>query len=130
MKYEILKDITENRPQFIPGTPEELDAVSAAPDNHIILFENELLRVIKVIVRPGEMENLHTHKYPCIFQINNLVKTEYHDQNGNIIPRTGTGYSGMMIYVEPEGIHQVKNIDKECMEGIRFEIKDININTL
>ena len=49
MKYEVLKDITENRPQFIPGTPEELDAVSAAPDNHIILFEKLPRRIRKLI---------------------------------------------------------------------------------
>ncbi len=51
-----------NRPPYIPGTPDELDAMLAAPENHTVIFENDQVRVLKVLVRPGEVEKPHTHK--------------------------------------------------------------------
>jgi hypothetical protein len=116
-------DMLKGRPRYISGTSGELDAVAAAPKNHMVLFENDHVRVVRVIVRLGELENKHTHKWPCIFLINSLAETQYHDEKGEIVPRSGSGQDGMMMWVEPEGIHQVKNIDTRPMDGIRFEMK-------
>ena len=34
-------DHIPRRPPYIPGTPEELDSVIAAPENHTVVFEND-----------------------------------------------------------------------------------------
>ena len=44
--------------------PPELDAVTAAPKNHKVLFENDRLRVLEVILEPNEEEPIHHHRWP------------------------------------------------------------------
>ena len=46
--------------------PDSLDAVVAAPASHNIMLENEQVRVLEVIVRPGEKEPMHHHKWQSI----------------------------------------------------------------
>jgi hypothetical protein len=46
-------------------TPEN-DALAAAPQNHKLLFENDDVRVLEVIVPPGVREPLHAHRYPSV----------------------------------------------------------------
>lgn len=48
---------------------EDLDALTAAPQNHRLLFENETVRVLDTFVRPGQTVPLHTpmaeHELPA-----------------------------------------------------------------
>ena len=46
--------------------PDELDAAIAAPRNHVLLFENDSVRVLDITVAPGETVPLHTHRWPGI----------------------------------------------------------------
>ena len=46
--------------------PDHLDAVMAAPRNHVLLLENEAVRVLDITVAPGETVPLHTHRWPGI----------------------------------------------------------------
>ena len=50
---------------------QELDAVTAAPKNHKVLFENDRLRVLEVILEPSEEENrfIITGGPRCLFLI-------------------------------------------------------------
>lgn len=43
-----------------------LDAVKAAPDNHQVIFENDKIRILEVIVKPYELEQMHTHRWPSV----------------------------------------------------------------
>jgi hypothetical protein len=45
--------------------PDELDALQAAPGYHVLLFENESVRVLDTRVRQGQMVPLHTHRWPA-----------------------------------------------------------------
>ena len=49
--------------------PPQLDAVIAATTNHRVLMEDEAVRVLEVIVDPGERENLHHHRWPSIMRL-------------------------------------------------------------
>ena len=44
-----------------------LDAVVAAPANHKVMFENDRLRVLEVILHPDEEEPVHHHRWPSVF---------------------------------------------------------------
>src|ERR1700722_17058153 len=46
--------------------PDSLDAVKAAPKNHRIIYEDDRVRLLEVILWPNEFENLHTHKLPSV----------------------------------------------------------------
>lgn len=41
----------------------ELDAVSVAPENHVVLYEDDFIRVLSVRLPPGETEKPHHHRF-------------------------------------------------------------------
>ena len=78
-----------------------LDAVVAAPANHKVLYENERLRVLEVILGPDEEEPVHHHRWPSVF-VFDQVQPPLHDftPDGVMLPpnrdviravETGTG---------------------------------------
>lgn len=44
-----------------------LDAVIAAPNNHKVLYEDDHVRILEVIVQPDETENMHHHPLTSVF---------------------------------------------------------------
>jgi hypothetical protein len=46
--------------------PDSLDAITAAPENHKVVFENDKIKVLEVTGAPYIFEPLHTHKWPSI----------------------------------------------------------------
>jgi len=43
-----------------------LDAVHTDPDHHDVLMENEHVRVLDALLRPGEQTEIHTHVWPSV----------------------------------------------------------------
>ena len=41
-----------------------LDVVHRDPDHHDVLLENEHVRVLDAVLRPGEQTEIHTHVWP------------------------------------------------------------------
>jgi mannose-6-phosphate isomerase-like protein (cupin superfamily) len=48
---------------------DELDGVTAAPDHHRVLFENEVVRVIETTIRAGDRTPVHTHLAPTAMYV-------------------------------------------------------------
>ena len=57
-----------------------LDGVLAAPENHTVLYEDDLIRVISVRVAPGATGKPHHHRFPSVFVIDRMAKLR--DFNG------------------------------------------------
>ncbi len=112
------------RPEYIPGTPEELDAVTAAPDNHEIIFENDRVRVLRVTIQPGELEKQHTHKWESVFTITSFPEIIYYDDKGEARVVNPGRREGVPFWVEREGLHAVENRGDRLFEGTRIELKD------
>jgi len=49
--------------------PEELDAMIAAPDHHEVLLENDRVRVLVSLLKPGDATSVHTHRWPAVLHI-------------------------------------------------------------
>ena len=49
------------------GFPDGFDAVQAVPNSHRVLFENEFVRGLEVVLPPGTTEPMHHHRWPSIF---------------------------------------------------------------
>ena len=116
-------DHIPQRPPFIPGTPEELDAVAAAPEDHTVVFENEYVRVLRDNIPPGVVEKKHTHARPSIFVINASLDMDYYNEEGETVARSGKLKDGEPFWVEPEGLHWLENHDTFAFDAIRVEIK-------
>lgn len=106
--------------------PDELDAITAAPGSHRIVFENDEVRVLSVTVGPGVHEPEHTHRWPSVmvtyerarfnyFEGDELTFTSPDPLPDEQLPRAN--------WIEPEGPHSVQNIDTVWLRAIRFELK-------
>lgn len=102
---------------------DQYDAVIAAPDSHKILFENEKVRVVEVVVKPGQKEPMHHHKWPGVMVIDRPTNLKYYDEN-NVLDIVNAKNTTKVEWMDPEPIHAVENTDSnEEYHAIRVEIK-------
>ena len=111
-----------------------LDAVTAAPANHKVLFENDRLRVLEVILHPNEEEPVHHHRWPSVFVFDQL-EPPVHDitPEGEVLPpptatswsrsRNGTGQGCLVVHVAPQPPGRVLNASDQTVHGVRIEMK-------
>lgn len=118
--------------------PDSLDAVKAAPHSHRVLFENDKVRILEVLVAPYGFEPMHTHRFPSImfgssfdtsrFEIvyyryafdsarnTYFVKDSIRHHSGGPGEKAGN-------YMSPEGPHRIKNLSGVWVHAFRVEFK-------
>ncbi len=97
------------------------DAVNAAPNSHKILLENEKVRVIEVVIKAGEKEPMHHHKWPSIMIVDKATNLRYYDKENKTIDIYNN--EARVEWMDPELLHAVENISKKEYHAIRIEIK-------
>lgn len=106
---------------------DEKDAMMASPKNHRILFENDDVRILDVIINPEEKEELHTHRWKSIFIVDALADMRYYGASGEVeFERAAPPLleHTLVTWKEPEGLHAVENISPtQTLHGIRIELK-------
>lgn len=106
--------------------PDELDAVSAAPDSHRILLENAHVRVLEIVIPPGHREPMHTHRWPSVMLIDVSAAIRYYQADGQTSDYTRRAANAQLPHIgwlEAEGLHAVENRDSLAYHAIRIEIK-------
>lgn len=113
--------------------PDSLDAVEAAPDSHDVLMENDSVRVVEVVVPPGEKEPVHTHRWPSVMLVDRGAEIRYYDGDGNVAFESserngdeddpGEHSPPRTEWMEPEGPHAVENVDTVPYHALRVELK-------
>ncbi|MGK9165722.1 hypothetical protein KXR53_05465 [Inquilinus limosus] len=103
-----------------------LDAVLAAPENHAVLYEDDLIRVIAVSIAPGAIEKPHHHRWPSVFVVDRMVKLR--DFNGVSIeeiplPVPKDAVFPITLRFPPQPLHYVENVDTEPFHATRIEFK-------
>lgn len=119
--------------------PDSLDAVSAAPSSHKIVYEDAQMRILEVLLPPHSTEPIHTHEHKSLMWFAQASPMTYYvydrAQNGDFeirdsiqIPQlppealNNAGKAG--DFMEPEGPHAVKNTGDEPGVAYRIEFKD------
>lgn len=107
--------------------PDKLDALIASPQHHQLLFENELVRVIDANIAPGEMTNVHTHRYSASLYFLSWSDFIRYDEKGNVLVDSRTlsknPIEGSAIWSGPLAAHSLKNIGDKNLHVISVEIK-------
>lgn len=111
---------------------DNLDALKAAPDNHKVVYEDDNVRVLAVILDGKKSEPIHTHKWKSIMwiskpivpcQINNYKK----DGNGNLIKSDSLIIKEMPVdigqLINPEGPTSITNLGTDNGIAYRVEFK-------
>jgi hypothetical protein len=107
--------------------PAELDALTAAPAHHRVLFENDRVRVVETRIPPGDTVPLHTHRWPGMLQILVWSDIVRRDEHGNVLldtrqssPLQAPGFA----WLEPLPPHTVENVGPYEIHNITVELKD------
>ena len=120
---------------------DSLDAVKAAPNNHQVIFENDKIRILDVILKPYEYENMHTHPLPSVMLGNNGDTSQFdiiyyrysydsvhhrYFANDSIHQHNGgakASETNEADYLKPEGPHRIKNLSNVKIDVYRVEFK-------
>jgi hypothetical protein len=70
--------------------PIAYNALTAAPANHLLRYDDDHVQLLEVVIRPGERENMHGHPYPSVFADDGAGFTPVIEgQNQNLDPESG-----------------------------------------
>jgi hypothetical protein len=109
--------------------PDELDALTAAPQHHKLLFENEFVRVLDTCIPPGEMTAIHTHRYAASLYILSWSDFLRFDDKGNVIFDSRTlaqaPLPGSAGWTESFAPHALQNVGIQDLHVISVEHKKI-----
>jgi hypothetical protein len=113
-----------------------LDAVQAAPKSHRVLIDNDKVRVLEVVVQPGQKEPIHTHQWPSVMYVTSPASLRYYtaslvngkwvektDDSAPPAPASNPNRPRPPQYLEPEGPHAVENMGTTPYRAVRVEIK-------
>lgn len=107
--------------------PAELDALSAAPAHHRLLFENDHVRVLETIIPPGERTNVHTHCWPATQFVKSASHVVRYDDQGGVLfdsRKAGTMLENNIVrWGEPLPPHSLENVGTAELRVISVEIK-------
>jgi hypothetical protein len=107
--------------------PAHLDAMAAAPDHHVILLENEHVRVLDTRLRPGEATPLHTHPWPSVLHVLTWSDFVRQDASGNVLLDSRSlpapPAAGATLWSGPLGPHSARNVGDQELRVIAVELK-------
>lgn len=108
----------------------DLDAVASAPASHIVLLENDTVRVLRVTIAPGATEPVHEHRWPSVMYFEHPQPITYivyamKDKRPVEAERVDAPPlpKGEAIWGEAEGPHAVHNRGSEPFVALRVEYK-------
>jgi quercetin dioxygenase-like cupin family protein len=107
--------------------PEELDALVAAPQYHILLFENEQVRVLDTNIPPRQTVPLHTHRWPGVLYVLSLTDFVRRDGEGKIVVdsrASGKPAIKGALWSEPLPPHTLENVGETEIRVISVELKN------
>lgn len=108
--------------------PDSLDATTAAPSSHIVLFENEKVRILNVLIKAGEKEPMHTHSRESVMIVDHPARIRYYDENNEVVfqsEKENYSYEPREpAWMKIEGLHSVENIDTLDYSATRIELKE------
>lgn len=107
--------------------PDELDALTAAPGNHLLLLENDRVRVLLTRIPAGASTPVHTHRWPSVEYVlgaTNFVRRDA-DRNVLVDTRTADGAPRVsdVLWSDPFPPHALENVGDSELRVIMVEVK-------
>ena len=99
----------------------------AAPDHHFSLLENDRVRVLDSVVKPGEATPVHTHEWPSVLYVIGFSDFVRRDASGEVLfdsrETSDKPRSGQAFWSGPLEPHYVTNVGDSEIRIITVEIK-------
>lgn len=104
-----------------------LDAMTAAPNHHTVLFENEKVRVLDTELGPGQQTPIHAHEWPASLYILSWSDFVRYDADGRVLVDSRTSGDpppvGSAVWIAPLPPHSVRNVGTAPLRVIAMEVK-------
>jgi hypothetical protein len=117
-----------HNPKDVWTWPDSMDALVATPDHHILLLENEKMRVVQTRILPGQTVPVHTHGLGGVLFIQSWSDLIRRDQHGNVLLDTRQNLDkpelNTPLWQDPLPPHTVENVGGAEFIGVQVEIKD------
>lgn len=117
---------TPENPATLWQWPTALDACLAAPEHHVLLFENEFTRVLDISIPPGGTVPLHTHCWPATLYLLSWSDCLRRDAAGSVLmdSRTSeTPLEGTVTWSPAMPPHTLQNVGNRTLRILSTEIK-------
>ncbi len=97
------------------------DAVKVAPHLHTVIFENDRIRVLKVVVKPNDKAEMHWHpeNINYILKSGKLLFTKPDGSSVEVDLKEG------QVTSSKAGSHAVENIGDEEVQTVQVELKEV-----
>lgn len=101
------------------------------PRTHRVCFANDRVRVVEVVVPPGETDPVHTHGWPSVMLVDRAARVRYYDGDGDVVSESperpddesATQSPPRVECLEPEEPHAVETVDTVPFHATRVELK-------
>jgi len=105
-----------------------LDAMTAAPEHHSVLFENDRVRVLDTRLRPGDCTPVHAHEWPAALYVLNWSDFVRCDPEDKLLSDSRTSGApapapGAAMWLAPLEPHYVRNVGVGDLRIIAVEVK-------
>lgn len=109
--------------------PDELDALTAAPDHHKLILENDSVRVLETRIPPGDRVPVHTHCWPSVLHVLSWSDFVRRDATGAVVVDARLGASSSsppsILWSEPLSPHSLENVGTAELRVISVELKTV-----
>jgi quercetin dioxygenase-like cupin family protein len=107
--------------------PAELDATIASADHHRQVMENDSVRVLETIIKPGEITKLHTHQWPAATYFLSCSDMVRRDEHGEVLFDSRTAeiqrQAGVAAWTPILGPHTLENVGANDIHVVTVEVK-------
>ena len=104
-----------------------LDAMTAAPDHHAVLVENDRVRVLDTRLGPGERTPVHAHDWPAALYVLSWSDFVRFDPDGKVLVDSRQMLAppapGSALWSAPLVPHYVQNVGDRDLHIIAVEVK-------
>jgi len=127
-------DSTETKNDVNWKWPDSLDAVVAALASHTVIFEDSIVRILKVTVNPGEREPIHAHQWRSLVWASKsspFTLYAFDVDKDKLVLKDSFSTKLELNKVNnwnPEEPHSIKNLGKDTLLLYRVEFKSKNTN--
>lgn len=106
---------------------DQFEAMTAAPDHHEVLLENERVRVLDTRVAPGERTPVHAHAWPAALYVMSWSDFVRRDAHGGVMVDSRDWQNrpavGESIWIQPLPAHSIENVGTNELRLIAVELK-------
>ena len=108
--------------------PESLDAMTAAPEHHRVLLENDRVRVLEAWIAAGDTVPMHSHRWPSVIHVISASDFVRYDPQGRVVMDSralpSRPKSGDILWSPPLQPHSIENVGDTELRVIAIELKD------